>query len=350
MALLRVLTLRFLSLLLVLLLVLFLLVLLLGATGYSERLLRAAIGEELRTLQAHLAQTLRDPSELERALKAREEELERAYGLDRPWYGRLPALALQVLRLDLGEARVLRSTSGSSRIRDILLERIPNTLLLLTTAFLLSALLGIGLGAWLATRAGSLPDRLVAYLAAASGALPTWWVGILLILLFAFTWPLFPSGGMYSLPPPEGRLARFLDLVWHATLPVLTLVLVNLGPYAYAVRTLLLSVAQEDHVLLARAKGLPERFILYRHVLRVAAPPILTGLILGLAGSLGGSILVETVFGWQGMGRLYYEAAAGTPDEGVMVALTYLYTLLYVGARMFLEVLYLYLDPRVAYA
>jgi peptide/nickel transport system permease protein len=111
-----------------------------------------------------------------------------------------------------------------------------------------------------------------------------------------------------------------------------------------------LNVAQEDHVLVARAKGLPESAVMRQHMLRVAAPPIITGLILSLVSSLSGSILVETVFNWNGMGRLYFEAVAGTPDEGLIVALTFIFTLMYVVARFVLEILYLLLDPRVRYA
>jgi peptide/nickel transport system permease protein len=125
---------------------------------------------------------------------------------------------------------------------------------------------------------------------------------------------------------------------------------VSIGPYIYAIRTITLNIAQEDHVAIARAKGLPESRVRWRHILRVAAPPIVTGLIFGLAGSLSGSILVETVFNWQGMGRLYYDALAGVPDENVIVALTFLFTLLYVGIRILLEVLYIFLDPRVRYS
>ena len=101
--------------------------------------------------------------------------------------------------------------------------------------------------------------------------------------------------------------------------------------------------------MLARAKGMPEGIVNRRHILRVAAPPIVTGLILGLAGSLGGAILVETIFDWQGMGRLYFEAVSGVPDENLIVALTFVFTLLYVAARFLLEVLYVFLDPRVRY-
>jgi peptide/nickel transport system permease protein len=111
---------------------------------------------------------------------------------------------------------------------------------------------------------------------------------------------------------------------------------------------MVLNTSQEDFVLAARAKGLPENLVQRRHILRVAAPPIVTSLILGLAGSLGGAILTETVFNWPGMGRLFYDAILAL-DESVIVALTFMYTLIYVVARFLLEVLYVFLDPRVRY-
>jgi peptide/nickel transport system permease protein len=326
-----------------------LLVVTLGATGYSERILDAVINEELRNLRPQLAQTIRDPAQLEEALEARRTELERSYGLDVPWYERLPGMVARVITLDLGEARTVRSSDGSSDIVDIILERLPASLLLLTTSLLITAVIGVSVGTWLSTRVGSRLDRLVSYLAAVSFAMPGWWVGILLILVLGFALRLLPTGGMYSVPPPTGAIERFLDQAWHAILPILTLVLVSLGPSIYVIRTLTLNVAQEDHVTLARAKGMSESVIARRHILRVAAPPIVTGLILGLAGTLGGAILVETVFGWQGMGRLYYDAIAGTPDDSLIVGLTFMFTLVYVIARMVLEVLYVVLDPRVRY-
>ncbi len=348
-SLLRPLLVRAASLVAVLLVVLVLLVVSLGATGFSERMLGAVIGEELRALRPALAQTITDPEALEVAVEARRAELESAYGLDRAWYERLPSTVLRVFTLDLGVARTMRATDGSNRIADIVLERLPPTVLLLTTAMAITAIIGLTLGVWLSTRVGSFADRAISYLASISYALPAWWTGILLILLLSFQLGLLPAGGMYSTPPPEGGLLRFLDLAMHAILPVFTLVLVSVGPYVYIVRSITLDVAQEDFVTLARAKGLPGRVVERRHVLRVAAPPIVTGLILGLAGSLGGSILVETVFDWRGMGRLYYDAIVGTPDEGLIIGLTFMFTLLYVVARMVLEVLYVLLDPRVRY-
>jgi peptide/nickel transport system permease protein len=333
----------------VLVAVLVLLVVSLGATGYSDRLLSAQVNEELRGFRQAQAQTIRDPAQLEQAVTLRKAELEEFYGLNESWWERMPSQIWSVLTLDLGDARSLRTAEGSSKISDIVLERLPYTMLLLTTASLITAAIGLVVGVRMATRVGSKLDRSVAYFAAVSFAVPAWWLGILFILIFAFRLDVLPAGGMYSVPPPEDRLDRWLDLMKHAILPVATLVLVSVGPYIYSVRTMTVTTAMEDHVQLARAKGLSEGHINRRHILRVAAAPIVTGLVLGLAGSLGGSILTETVFNWRGMGRLYYDAIAGTPDEGVIVALTFLFTLIYLLARFLLDILYVVLDPRVRY-
>lgn len=349
MSILRPLAIRTLTMIGVFFVVMLMLVLTLGLTGYSDRILNAVVGEQLRAERTALAETIRDPDELERVLEERRAEFETFYGLDRPWWVRLPGMVLRVMTLDLGEARNLRSFDGSNRVIDIVLERLPNTMILLTTSLFITATIGLAFGAYMATRAGTWLDRAMSTFAAISFAIPTWWIGIILILVLSVQWRLLPSGGMYSTPPPISPTARFLDLLWHAALPVLTLVLVSIGPYIYAIRTITLNIAQEDHVTIARAKGLPEWRVRNRHILRVAAPPIVTGLIFGLAGSLSGSILVETVFNWQGMGRLYYDTLTASPDENVIVALTFVFTLMYVGIRILLEVLYIFLDPRVRY-
>jgi len=333
----------------VLVAVLVLLVVSLGATGYSDRLLSAQVNEELRGFRQAQAQSIKDPAQLEAAVAQRKTELIAFYGLDESWWRRMPSQIWRVLTLDLGEARSLRTAEGSSKISDIVKERLPYTMLLLTTSSVITAFIGLIVGVRMATRVGTKPDRAVAYFAAVSFAVPAWWLGILFILVFAFKLSWFPAGGMYSNPPPDPGIDRWLDLAKHAILPAITLVLVSVGPYIYSVRTMTVTTALEDHVQLARAKGLPEGLIERRHILRVAAAPIVTGLVLGLAGSLGGSILTETVFNWRGMGRLYYDAIAGTPDEGVIVALTFLFTLIYLLARFLLDILYVVLDPRVRY-
>jgi peptide/nickel transport system permease protein len=256
---------------------------------------------------------------------------------------------LRVLTLDLGQARSARTADGNQDIGAIILERLPYTIMLVTTATIITTVIGLVVGVRMATRVGSRLDRVMAYFAAISFAVPAWWLGILLIVIFAFRLEWLPAGKMYSTPPPTDQPERALDLAYHAILPIVTLVLVSVGPYIYSVRTMTVSIAQEDHVQLARAKGLPESKITLRHILRVAAPPILTGLILGLAGSLSGAILTETIFNWQGMGRLYYDSIALAPDESLIVALTFVFTLIYVILRFVLDILYVVVDPRVRY-
>jgi peptide/nickel transport system permease protein len=347
MSVIRPLAIRALTLFGVLITVLVLLVISLGATGFSDRLLEAQVNEEVRGFRQAQAQTIRDPAALETAVAQRQKELEEFYDLDSPWYTRLPPAVLRVLTLDLGEARSLRTAEGSNEISAIVLERVPNTLMLLTAATVITTVIGLLVGARMATRVGSRLDRAVAYFAAISNAIPAWWFGILLILLLAFRLDLLPAGGMYSNPPPEGRIDRWLDLAYHAILPTITLVLVSVGPAIYGVRTMTVTVAQEDHVMLARAKGLSEGQVTRRHILRVAAPPIVTGLVFSLIGLINGAILIETIFNWRGMGRLAYDAITGTPDEAVIVALTFVFTLMYVVARFILDILYVVLDPRV---
>src|SRR5262249_23052681 len=162
----------------------------------------------------------------EKVLNKRKQELAHFYGLDTPWYFRLPGMVLRVMTLDLGEARQLRSFDGSNRVTDIVLDRLPNSMLLLTTSLLITAVLGLLGGVYMATRAGSWLDRFTSAFAAVSFAVPTWWIGILLILVLSVNLRLLPSGGMYSTPPPITTTARFVDLLKHALLPVLTLVLV----------------------------------------------------------------------------------------------------------------------------
>ncbi|RLF99517.1 MAG: ABC transporter permease [Thaumarchaeota archaeon] len=339
---------RGISLACVVLTVLFLLVIVLGLTGVSDRILTSMAEQTLLEIQKSLMMKIHDPEALEEAMKVQRKLIYASYGLDKPWYLRIPEMVWRVAIFDLGRTRMIRGFTGSQEISTIILERLPNTILLVTTAVAISAILGIFIGIRIASKPGSILDRISSYLSAISYALPSWWTGIVFILIFAFYLRLFPIGGMYSMPPPTDPLGRILDLIWHSILPILTLVLVMIGGWIYGTRTMVLNIAQEDFVYAARLRGLPEKLVRRRYILRVAAPPIITNLILGLAGSLGGSIMVETVFGWPGMGSLYYQAITSL-EEGLIVALTYIYTLIYVIARMILEILYVILDPRVRY-
>ncbi|GBC75013.1 Nickel transport system permease protein NikB [archaeon HR06] len=345
---LRNLAFKSLSLILVLLVVLLMVTIILGATGISDKILNSIITEQVREYRQSVIRQITNPEELNKAVEAYKEELIKSYGLNEPWYTRLGDMMLRIIVLDLGNSKSLQTFGGSNKISDLIMERLPNTILLVTTAIVINFFIGLYLGVKLATVVGAKIDRGLSYFSAISYALPTWWTGIIFILIFSFYIKIFPFGGMYSAPPPNTELGRFLDLLWHVTLPIIVLVLANVGVNIYVTRSLVLNIAQEDFVAMAKAKGLPDSLIRKRYIIRVAAPPILTNLMLGLATSIGGAILTETVFDWPGMGRLFYDAIA-TNDESLILALTYMFTLIYVIARFLLKVLYLILDPKVRY-
>jgi len=336
------------NLLLVLIAVLIITAVLYGATGLSDQVLRSLVDEELRGFkQGLLQQPGLSEEEFNRRVAEYEQQLIITYGLDKPWYLRMGADILRILTLDLGTTKGrMYSFSGSDRVSDIILERIPYTVILVTTATIVVFTLGLLFGVWLSTKTGTLWDRTLSLYGAISYAAPTWWLAMVLIMVFAYQLRLFPPGGLQSPNLPDDPFIRTMDIMWHAFLPVATLVLASLGSAIYVYRSILVSTANEDFVLVGRAKGLPERTILTRYIIRPSLHPILTNLVLGLAGSLTGAILTETVFGWPGMGLLYYEAIISI-IEPLILGLTYIFTLIYVVARFILEVLYIIVDPRV---
>ncbi|MGI0048172.1 MAG: ABC transporter permease [Nitrososphaera sp.] len=288
-------------------------------------------------------------AERESYIKAEVARVTAVLGLDEPWYypKRFTNTVLKVMVLDLGKSNFITSDSGSQSVRDIILERLPKTVLLFTTTTLIVTVIGIYLGAFVANRAGSLSDRLNSAFAVFSGSFPTWWVGMLLIFAFAFTYSIFPARSTPLTPPSDP--AYVLDLLWHMLLPLITIVLVSFGSWAYTVRYFLVGVLSEDYIAAKRTAGIPERRILYSHALKNAAPPIVTVIALSLAGSFSGAITIEAVFDWPGMGSLYYEAI-GFMDVPVIIGLTYVSTVIFVITVFATDIIYAYFDPRVKVA
>lgn len=273
------------------------------------------------------------------------EELIKAQGLDKPWYMNLPNYLISVVTLNL-KSQVLTSNSGSRMVWDIVMERLPRTVLLFTTATVITIAIGILLGMLAAKKRGSVFDKVVTVFALITASFPMWWVGMLMLQLFSYQLNLFPSGGMTSVPPPKEPLAYLADLLWHMSLPVITIVLVSFGGWAYVTRNILLGVLKEDFVLAARARGLLERTVLFKHILRPSLPPIVTMMALSIVASLSGAIITEIVFNWPGMGMLYWEAIE-TLDIPVILGLTYIFTLVFVITMLALDIVYAVLDPRV---
>jgi peptide/nickel transport system permease protein len=267
-------------------------------------------------------------------------------GVDQPWYSpqRFVNTVLKVMILDLGKSNLLTSESGSPKVQDIILEKLPKTVLLFTTSTLIVTVIGIYLCAFVGNKTGSIWDRINSAFAVFSSSFPTWWVGMLMIFAFAFAWQLFPSQANPLTSPSDPGYA--LDLLYHMILPLLTIIVVGFGAWAYTVRYFLVGILSEDYIVAKRTAGISEKRIVYSHALKNAAPPIITVVALSLAGSLSGAITIEAVFGWPGMGSLYYEAI-GMLDIPIIIGITYVLTLIFVITVFITDILYAYFDPRV---
>lgn len=269
-----------------------------------------------------------------------------ARGLDQPTPIKWLHQTVDALTLNLGRASQLTSASGSSVLWVMIMERLPRTALLFTTATALSAVIGIWLGLRMARRALSVMDRSLTVVSITTLVIPSWVFAILFLLLFSFSLRIFPSGGMFSAPAPTDPLARALDFTWHLTLPVITVTFAGFGGWSYITRNLVMQIMDEDFVTVARTKGLPEKTVLNRYVLRAASPPIVTSLALALITSWTGAIVTEIVFNWPGLGRLYWDAIQ-IIDAPVIIALTIIYAFLFVITIFLLDVAYSFLDPRI---
>ncbi len=270
---------------------------------------------------------------------------EKRYGLDQPFIVRSFRFLRNALTLDLGRAEHLTSDSGSRQVRDIILERLPPTLVLFATANLFLFFLSISLALFLSRKYGSFLDRVIIALSPTSAA-PAWYIGLFLILFFAAIWGVLPYDGMVSAPPPKETVAYLLDLARHLILPVSAMVLSSVFASTYSWRTFFLIYSSEDYVEMAKAKGLSSRDIERRYILRPTLPTIITSFALMLIGMWTGAIILETVFNWPGLGRLFY-AAINIYDTPVIVAETVVYAYLLALTVFMLDFVYVLVDPRV---
>jgi peptide/nickel transport system permease protein len=269
-----------------------------------------------------------------------------AQGLDKPWYSpnRFGNTLVKLLTLDLGKSHFFTSASGSSSVRDIIMEKLPYTVLLFTSSTIIVSFIGVYTGAFLADKSGSIWERSNSFLAVLTSSFPVWWVGMLMIFVFAFLYPIFPARSTPLTSPSDPFYV--LDLLYHMTLPLITIVLMSFSASAYIVKYFVVGVLREDFIAAKTAMGLPKKRIVYSHALRNAGPPIITGIVLGLASSFGGSIIIEEVFDWPGMGKLYYDAIS-VNDLPIIIGLTYFFTLIFVIAVFVADIIYAFLDPRV---
>jgi len=267
-------------------------------------------------------------------------------GLDQPWYSpnRFFNTLFKVMFLDLGKSNYFVADSGSSYIKDIIIEKIPKTLLLFTTTTIIVAVIGVYLGTYLADRARSKLDQINSIFAVFSNSVPVWWFGMIMIFIFAFSLDIFPARST-PLTSPNDPIYIF-DLLYHMILPLITMVILGFGSLAFIVRYIVSGILNEDYIRAQFAMGIPRKKIIYSHALKNAAPPIITIIALGLAGSFGGAFTVEAVFDWPGMGKLYFDAI-GLMDVPVIIGLTYISSLIFLLTVFSVDIIYAYFDPRV---
>ena len=266
-------------------------------------------------------------------------------GLNLPFMVRSGRYLINAMTLNLGQSENLLSDSGSMRVRNILLERLPPTLFLFATAQLFLFFFSVFLGLFLSRRYGGFLDRLTIALAPSSAA-PGWFYGLFLILIFAAVLNVLPWGRMVAAPPPEGTWAYALSVLKHMILPLSAVVIGALFATIYAWRTFFLIYSSEDYVELAKAKGLSPRAIERRYILRPTLPPIITNFLLVIITMWLGQIILETVFNWPGLGRLLFQAI-GMNDTPVIVGSVVVFGYLLAISVFFLDFMYAALDPRI---
>ena len=284
-------------------------------------------------------------SELREIIDSEVEVAIRRNRLDQPFIVRSGTYLVNAMTLDLGFSENLISDEGSRLVRDILLERLPPTLLLIATAELFIFFFGILFALFLSRRYGGFFDRLTIALAPTSAA-PAWFYGLFLILIFAAVLGVLPWGRMVSAPPPPTTGAYALSVLKHLILPVSAVVIGSLFGAVYNWRTFFLIYSSEDYVELAKAKGLSSQAVERRYILRPTLPPIITGFLLMIITMWMGAIILETVFNWPGLGRMLYQAI-GMNDTPVIVGSVVIYGYLLAASVFLLDFIYAALDPRV---
>lgn len=223
-------------------------------------------------------------------------------------------------------------------------ERLPNTLLLMAVTFTVTLAIAIPVGVLSAVRQYSWFDHVATTLAFAGNSLPTFWIGLMLIMIFAVGLRWMPAGGMYTLGEPPS----LADRVRYLILPVATLSLFDATHYIRYLRAALLDVIRQDYVRVAYAKGLDEGTVIRRHAFRNAAIPLVTAIALDLPQLFSGALITETIFAWPGMGRLFWEAASRV-DYPVLMGIFTVASSLVIGCNLLADLVYAWLDPRIRY-
>ena len=271
------------------------------------------------------------------------EELTRQFGLDGSKLEQFGRYLEQTLQLNLG-----RSYATNQPVIDEIWAAAPQTIALVGVATVLSMVLGILMGISAGWRRGTNQDRALTSSSIVTWSTPDFWLGMILLTLFAVRLGLFPTGGISDPSASDSGLGKLLDQLWHMTLPCVTLAIAYLGEFALVMRSSIVDVMREDYLTLARAKGLRDSQVRDRHAVRNALLPSTALIAINFGFVLSGAIAVETVFSWPGLGLLTYEALRG-PDLPMLQGLFLVFSAAVIVFNLLADIVYPYLDPRVRY-
>jgi peptide/nickel transport system permease protein len=273
------------------------------------------------------------------------QKLINAFGIGQPWYTAYPKYILSMFTFNFGQASL---QMGSQQVSKLILDRLLNTILLLGTADILAVIAGILLGAYAAHERGKLFDSVAILTSLATFSLPTFWMALVLQSIFGFGLGWLPVQGWMTLPPIIGTIPYWLDRLKYMVLPGVVLFLFTYGGFLLLTRACVLETMTEDYVLTARAKGVKERNVLFRHILKNASLPIITNVALQFGFMLSGAIITENVFVYNGLGTLIYQAI-NLREVPVMQAIFYIIALCVIIANLVADLAYGLLDPRIRY-
>ncbi|MCC7348860.1 MAG: ABC transporter permease [Variibacter sp.] len=270
------------------------------------------------------------------------QELRRFYGLDVSVPVRLGNYLWRLVQFDLGYSSIY-----GKPVAIVIAERLPATLLLMTASLSFAFAFGLLFGVIAARNVNGWPDTLISTLGLIFYATPSFWFGLMAIVVFAIYLQWLPAGGFEDITLAHAGLARTLDIARHLVLPALTLGLIFLAIYLRIMRASMLEVLNLDFVRTARAKGLDETRVVVRHVLRNALLPMVTLIGLQAGTMLGGSVVVESVFSLPGLGRLAYESVVQR-DLNTLLGIVFVSALLVIVVNFLVDLAYARLDPRIA--
>ena len=269
------------------------------------------------------------------------QQLREQLGLDKPLWQQFTEYLVNVFTLNFGESYVYKESVAS-----LIGQYFWNTILLTGTVAIIAIALGLWLGQKAGWKHGSLFDKVTTGTSLVLWSVPTFWLGLILLMVFGGTLRWFPTGGMVSPNPPDDVIGQILDVVSHMVLPVITMVAVVYAQYVMVMRASVMEEKSADYLVTARAKGLRDDLVRSRHAVPNALLPAVTLVFMHIGGLIAGAVTVETVFSWPGLGKLTFEAIQG-PDLPLLQGTFVVFSAIIIVMNLAADFIYRWLDPRV---